>query len=407
MAAGNLLVAQGGGPTAVINCSLVGTIVEANKYKNESIKNIIGAVNSIDGLLEENFIDLGKESTGTLKKIYNRPGAALGSCRRKLREEDYGRIIEILKKYNVRYFLYIGGNGSMHTAHKVNELAKYIGYELNVIGIPKTIDNDLAFTDHCPGFGSAARFIAALTKEIGIDVESLPPPITVIETPGRNAGWLAASSSLAKVKEGDAPNLIYIPEKPFNMDSFLSDVSDTYGKYRRAVIVVCEGLKDVKGMYLGGVTTESSKDGFGRNLPGGAASFLAGKISENLKLRARHEKPGLAARASAEFISEVDKKEAHLAGITAVDYALAGLSGVMVTLIRENDKKYLCSTGKIPLEKVAISEKPLPDNYINSKCNYVTENFFNYCRPLIGKPLKTFGKFESHKFIIYSKQVME
>lgn len=397
MATANLLIAQGGGPTAVINCSLVGIIDKVNKYKNRSIKNILGAVKSINGIIEENFIDLGMESKSILKQIYNKPGAALGSCRRKMNEEDYGRIIDVFKKYDVRYFLYIGGNGSMHTAFKVNSLAEDIGYDLNVIGIPKTIDNDLAYTDHCPGFGSAARYIASFTKEIGIDVESLPPPVTVIETPGRNAGWLAAASSLAKDEEDDAPNLIYLPEKLFNLDRFLSDVSNIFDKIGRVVIVVCEGLKDEKGQYLGGIKSQASKDGFGRNLPGGAASFLAEQISDKLKLRARHEKPGLAARASAMYVSKVDQKEAYMAGVTAVDFALAGFSGVMVNLIRENGKKYFCRNGKISLEKVSISEKLLPDNFINSKGNYVTKSFLKYCRPLIGEPLQTFCKLKSHK----------
>jgi len=213
MAAGNLLIAQGGGPTAVINCSLVGVIDEAKRLKAKGPRKIIGALRSIDGLIEEDLIDLGKESGSLLKKIYNTPGAALGSCRRKMQEEDYGRILEVFKKYDVRYFLYNGGNGSMYTAHKINKLAVETGYELNVIGIPKTIDNDLAHTDHTPGFGSAAKFIAAATREIGWDIKSLPTPVSIIETPGRNAGWLAAASILAKQEDGDAPNFIYLPER--------------------------------------------------------------------------------------------------------------------------------------------------------------------------------------------------
>ena len=198
---GNLLVAQGGGPTAVINRSLVGVIEEAKRWKARGIGRIIGALHSIDGILAEDFIDLGRESSSSLNMIAEKPGAALGSCRRKMAEEDYGRIVEVLRKYNIRFFFYIGGNGSMHTVHKVNEIARSIGYELMAIGIPKTIDNDLAYTDHCPGFGSAAKYVASVTREIGLDVESLPPPVSVIETLGRNTGWLAASAALATEEE--------------------------------------------------------------------------------------------------------------------------------------------------------------------------------------------------------------
>lgn len=397
MAAGNLLVAQGGGPTAVINCSLVGVIEEAKRLKTKGIGKIIGARQSIDGLIDENLIDLGKENPSSLKQIYNTPGAALGSCRRSMKEEDYGRILEVFKKYDIRYFLYIGGNGSMHTAFKIEQLAQHIEYDLRVIGIPKTIDNDLAYTDHTPGFGSAARYVASVTREIGLDIKSLPTPVSIIETLGRNTGWLAAASSLAKEEEGDAPNLIYFPERPFMLDSFLADVEKVYGRYGRAVIVVSEGLKDESGLYLGGVKAEASKDGFGRNLPGGAASFLAEQISERLKLRARSEKPGLAARTSIEYVSTVDQSEAFLAGKAAVQYAVQGKSGVMITLKREDNIKYRCGISDIPLEKVAIAEKLLPVEFINSEGNYATAAFIEYCRPLIGKPIHTFPSLEGHK----------
>lgn len=396
MARGNLLVAQGGGPTAVINCSLVGVIEQAKKTDN--IKGIIGALRSIDGLLEEDFIDLRKEGSSTLNGIYHKPGAALGSCRRKMLPEDYARIVEILKAYDVRYFLYIGGNGSMHTAHKVDEAAKAIGYELNVIGIPKTIDNDLAFTDHCPGFGSAARYVASVTREIGIDIASLPTPVSVIETLGRNAGWLAAAASLAVEKKGDAPNLIYFPERTFRLESFLEDVSDVYDRYARAVIVVSEGLKDETGQYLGGVRAEASRDGFGRGLPGGAASFLAEQISEKLKLRARSEKPGLAARTSSEYISTLDQVEAYMVGQAGVTSAAKGLTGLMMTIEREKSDEYKCGIGSAPLEKVAISEKLLPDHFINEKGNYVTDAFIQYCKPLIGEEVRSYADFEAHKY---------
>ncbi|MHB8336261.1 MAG: 6-phosphofructokinase [Ignavibacteriaceae bacterium] len=401
MSAGNLLVAQGGGPTAVINCSLVAVIEEVKRRQVKGSGKIVGALRSIDGLIDEDFIDLGKERSSNLKKICEAPGAALGSCRRKMKEEDYARILEIFKKYDIRYFFYIGGNGSMYTANALNKLAIEIGYDLNVVGIPKTIDNDLGHTDHTPGFGSAARFIASTTREIGLDIKSLPTPISIIETPGRNAGWLAAASSLAKEEEGDAPNFIYMPERELKLDGFLSDVESSYAKYGRAVIIVSEGIKDESGHYLGAVKSEASRDGFGRGLPGGAAAYLAEKVSDILKLRARYEKPGLGARTSVKYVSEVDRKEALLVGKKAVSLALKGMSGIMVTLEREKSKKYICKTGTVDLEDVAMDEKLIPSEFINANGNYVTDAFINYCVPLIGKPIQSFLSLTGHKLRIY------
>ncbi len=396
MTSGNLLVAQGGGPTAVFNFSLLGVVEEAKRLKSQGIGKIIGALRSIDGLLDEDLIDLGKESQSNLRQVAMNPGAALGSCRRRMAEEDYGKILEVFRKYDVRYFFYIGGNGSMYTVHKVDQLARSVGYVLNAVGIPKTIDNDLAFTDHCPGFGSAARYFASVTREIGLDVASLPPPVSVIETLGRNTGWLAASASLANDGEGDAPNLIYFPERVFSLSRFLSDVSDVYDKWGRAVIVVSEGLKDKTGQYLGGVNAKASKDGFGRNLPGGASSYLAAKIAEKLKLRARSEKPGLAARTGVEYVSSVDRKEAYLVGQSAVRAAVNGKSGVMMTLERAAGNRYHCSIGEAPLEKVAKAEKLLPASFINKKGNYVTEAFLRYCRPILGDTIRKFPDLSKH-----------
>ncbi len=397
MSGGNLLVAQGGGPTAVINCSLVGVIEEAKRAKSGTIGKIIGARHGVNGMIDEDLVDLGRETPSTLKQVFNKPSAALGSCRRTMKEEDYGLILETLQKYDIRYFFYIGGNGSMHTAHKVSEVAQNAGYELMAIGIPKTVDNDLAYTDHCPGFGSAARYFASVTREIGLDVESLPPPISIIETLGRNTGWLAASAALAEEKKGDAPNLIYVPERPFSLEEFLTDVEEVYRKYGRAVIVVSEGLKDEKGNYLGGVRADASRDGFGRGLPGGAAAFLSAKIAEELKLRARSEKPGLAARTGIEYVSTVDQEEAHLVGKNAVWYALDGKSGVMMTLDRSKGKKYHCHVGSVPLQNVAIAEKLLPAEFVNARGNYVTEKFIDYCRPIIGGPVRSFPGLVGHK----------
>jgi ATP-dependent phosphofructokinase / diphosphate-dependent phosphofructokinase len=398
MAAGNILIAQGGGPTAVINCSLVGVIDEAARLGKNKIKGIAGALHAIDGIINDDLVDLGKESSAVLKRIYHTPGAALGSSRRKIEPDDYGRIVEIFKRHDIRYFLYAGGNGSMHTAYRVDECARSIGYELTVVGIPKTIDNDLAYTDHCPGFGSAARYVATVTREIGIDIESLPTPVSVIETLGRNAGWLAAASSLAREHDGDAPNLIYAPERPFTIDTVLADVQNVYDKLGRVVIVVSEGLKDASGSYLGGNTNKAAQDGFGRDLPGGAAAFLASEISHRLHLRARSEKPGLAARSSIENVSAVDQKEAYLVGKAAVRTAVRGTSGVMMTLERPTGKGYRCVVGTVSLQDVAIAEKLLPDAFIASRGNDVTEAFVRYCTPLVGGPIHTFSSLRKRTF---------
>jgi len=398
--AGNLLVAQGGGPTAVINCSLVGVIEEAKSFQGEGIDKIIGALQSVDGLIKENLVDLGLENSTNLKKICGRPGAALGSCRRKVTEEDCERILEVFKKYDVHYFLYNGGNDSMYTAHNVEKLAQSIGYELSVVGIPKTIDNDLAFTDHCPGFGSAARFIATATREIGIDIESLPTPVSIIETMGRNAGWIAAASAIAADNEGDAPNLIYFPENSFNIDLFLSDVATVFSKWGRVVVVVSEGIKDAAGQYLGSIKSEAAKDGFGWAMPGGTATFLSGLVAEKLKLRSRSEKPGLAGRTSIANVSLVDQGEAYLVGQAAVRAVLAGKSGIMMTLQRDAGSSYKCSIGEAPLEKVANAEKLLPPEFMNSKRNYISDAFLEYCKPLIGDPIRSFASLNLHRLVV-------
>ncbi len=398
MTTGNLLVAQGGGPTAVINCSLVGVIEEAKHYQPQKIKYIIGSIGGMDGIIKENMINLGREKVSDLKQICQKPGAELGSSRREMKESDYGRILSVFKKYDIRYFFYIGGNGSMYTAQKIDELAKDLGYDLKVVGVPKTIDNDLVGTDHCPGFGSAARYIASVTREIGLDIKSLPTPISVIEVLGRNTGWLAAASSLAKEKEGDAPNLIYVPEKKFNLDIFLSDVKKAYKKLGRAVVVVSEGIQDEQGRYLGGIMTEASHDRFGRSLAGGAAAYLVEKISQHLQLRARSEKPGLAARTGIEYISKIDQTEAYGVGTTAVNHAVKKRGGVMMSIERKSGREYQYDIGNIPLKNAALSEKKLPDYFVNKEGNYVADSFRDYCRPLIGDPIRSFGRLSKYEF---------
>lgn len=392
---GNLIIAQGGGPTAVINNSLCGIIEGA--FKHKEIKGIYGALNGINGVLNKEIIDLNKESQLAIKSLKNTPGSALGSCRRKLEEKDYERIIEVFMMYKIRYFFYIGGNDSMDTVNKVHHIALKRGYELRAIGVPKTVDNDLTHTDHCPGYGSAARYIAISTMEVGIDNESLPPPICIIETMGRNTGWLAAASLLAKEREEDAPHLIYVPERKFNTEAFLEDVNRIYKRLKRVTIVASEGVKDEYDKYLGSAGSNISRDGFGHSLPGGAGGFMADLISARLKLRARYEKPGICARASILCVSKTDQKEAYIVGTAAVKEAVRGMSGYMIGLDRKRGLVYNCITTLIDLKDVANAERMLPDKFITKESNFIKDSFRKYALPLIGEPLPRYVRLKKYR----------
>ena len=391
MASRNLLVAQGGGPTAVINSSLLGVIDEA--LRRREINGIYGALYGIEGVLREEIIDLKGQDEDLLRGLRRTPGAALGSCRRRLNEKDCRRVLEVFKAHDIGFFLYIGGNDSMDTADKIDRLASELGYDVNVIGVPKTVDNDLAYTDHCPGYGSAARYMAISTLELGLDNRSLPTPITIIEAMGRNTGWLVASTSLARRGPEDAPHLIYFPEAGFSEDKFLSDVEEVYERLGRAVIAVSEGLKNESGEYLGASRREVTRDGFGHKLPGGASAYLADLIAAKLKIRCRYEKPGLLARASIAHVSKVDRREAYRIGRAAVRQAVRE-GGYMMTLIRERGERYRVRIGRVELSKVANVERPMPKNYINADGNDVTEDFVRYAKPLIGGPLPDYVQLE-------------
>jgi 6-phosphofructokinase 1 len=389
------MVAQGGGPTPVINCSLLGVVEKAAKYSG--VKGIFGALGGITGVLEERMIDLRKERKSVLSGLVRTPGAALGSSRRKVDDEDCRQILSVFARYNIRYFFYIGGNDSMDTANKINVLAGVKGYDLRVIGIPKTVDNDLEYSDHSPGYGSAARYVATITREIGIDNESLSPPVCVIETMGRDAGWVAAASALAKEKPEDAPHLIYLPEREVNIETLLKDVKEMHARLGRTTLVVSEGIKDEAGEYLGAVKSEVLKDNFGHRLLGGSGAYIAGLITERLNLRTRYEKPGLCGRTSMAHASTIDRREAYMAGRTAVRYAKSGKTGYMVVLVRDREEPYHCSTGLVELGKVANAQKLLPDEFVSPDGNSATEAFRRYCLPLIGSPLSKYvrlGKYQ-------------
>jgi 6-phosphofructokinase 1 len=375
---GNMLIAHGGGPTPVINASLQGA-VEAAKEQGR-IGKIYGARFGAEGILKGDLLDLGSFPQAEIAKLKQTPASAIGSCRRKLKEEDYPEVLECFKKFDVRYFFYNGGNDSMDTCNRIHKLAMKAGYELNIIGIPKTIDNDLAETDHSPGFPSAARYVAVSSLELAMDAAALPIHVVVMETMGRNAGWITAASVLFS---GSMPceNLVYLPERPLAKERFLEDVEKAWSKGRGVLVTASEGLKDQHGRAYGDTGV---KDGFGHTIPGGTAQALADIIVGNIKIKARSEKPGLLGRVSITHRPVIDIKEAYDVGAFAVKSAVHEKSGFMVGIEVIRKPSYSSQLKLIDLEKVANIEKCFPDEWINSEGNGVNVGFFDYCSDLIG-----------------------
>ena len=393
---GNMLIAQSGGPTVVINQSLVGAIIEARKHKE--IKSIYGALHGVKGILEEDFIDLKKESTSNLKKVAFTPCAALGSVRKKPDEEECEKIFKIMQKYDVRYFFYIGGNDSAETAHILNENAKKVGYEFRCFHIPKTIDNDLRESDHTPGYGSAAKFVAMAVMGDNLDNRSLPG-IKIDVIMGRHAGFLVAATSLAKIYEDDGPHLIYFPEKPFIMDKFLSDVDKIYKKYGRCLITVSEGISDEKGQPIAAKFTQEIDAHGNVQLSGTGAlgDLLASIVKKELKPgRVRADTFGYLQRSFPAIYSDVDAKEAYEVGEFAVKMAVSGDIDGSVSIKRKNSKKYSVYYEVVPLSKVAKETRSMPSKFINRGGNFVTGAFIKYAKPLIGK-LPEIGKLKKVK----------
>jgi len=383
---GNLIIGQSGGATAVINASLVGAVNAA--FGDQRIDGIYGMLNGIQGLLKEDIIDLRQQPSALWPQLLHTPSAALGSCRYKLQEHDLEHIIEILRNHNIRYMLYIGGNDSADTAHRLTQAARQLNYELFIISIPKTIDNDLPLTDHCPGYGSAARFLAQATQDSTMNTLSIPwhYPVKIIETMGRDAGWLTASAALGKRDEDDAPHILLIPEQPFVEDRFLTQVESVYKRLGYVIIVAAETIRDPQGQALGAVG-QAGVDAFQHPLLSGAAQYLVELVKRKLNLRARFDKPGDLQRMAATSISFTDRDEAYLVGEMGVQALLAGESDKMVTLIRHDDPGYHCITGLAELAQVANVQRLLPDTYLNKDKTMVTQAFFDYALPLIGEPL--------------------
>ncbi|WP_088187319.1 diphosphate--fructose-6-phosphate 1-phosphotransferase [Desulfosporosinus sp. FKA] len=380
---GNLLIVHGGGPTAVINASLYGAIEEAKIHRE--ITGIYGATGGIEGILKEGLIDLRQQPDSSLRRLPFTPASAIGTSRTRLSETDYETILANLLKKKIKYLLFNGGNGSMDTCGKIFRLARE--HDIRVLGIPKTVDNDIAVTDHSPGFGSAARFIAATTAEVAQDVKSMPIHVCIIEAMGRNAGWITAASALAQKKSDDAPHLIYVPERAFDSEAFLEDVQERHKEYGGVVVVVSEGIKDSQGNSVVPPLMTKGRDVYF----GDVGTHLAMLVIKELGIKARSEKPGIIGRASIAYQSSRDREEAILAGAYSVQAALQGETGKMVGFKRISNQPYQCEPMLIPLEEVMMHEKKLPNQYINERGNGVTPEFIEYCRPLIGEPLLTFS----------------
>ena len=387
---GSAIIGQSGGPSSVINSSILGAIKTA--LKAEEITRVYGASNGIIGVLNDELYDLNLEDPSELELLRYTPASALGSCRHKLPELDkdeyeYKRILEVFKKYNVRYFFYNGGNDSMDTCNKISKYCMKNGYECRVMGIPKTIDNDLFGTDHCPGFASAAKYIATSIAEITLDTRVYDyGNISIVEIMGRNAGWLAASAALSNLN-GKGVDLIYLPEVPFDLEKFIDEVNDIYEAQGKVVVAVSEGIKDENGVYISEYTSKNKeKDKFGHIQMGGLAQFLAQQIKARTGAKIRGIELSLLQRCAAHLASKTDYDEAFMAGKAAVENAIDGVSDMMVAFKCSRGKTiddYKCEIELIPLEKVANFEKKVPLEWINKKGNNVKKEFIDYVLPLI------------------------
>jgi len=382
----NALYAQSGGVTAVINATAGALILEAKK--SNKIGKVYAAKNGILGVLREDLIDTSKESNNSLLSLKYRPGGVFGSCRFKLKdletsEKEYKRLIEVFKAHNIGYFFYNGGNDSADTAFKVSQIGKKLNYPIQCIAIPKTVDNDLVLTDCCPGFGSAAKYIATSTLEASLDVQSMSETSTkvfILEVMGRHAGWMAASSALARKCKGDAPHIILMPEITFKQREFLSLVKKTVSNNGYCVVVVSEGVKNSKGKFL---SESNTKDAFGHTQLGGVAPFISELINNKLKLKNHWAVSDYLQRSASHIASKVDQAHAEAVGAHAVKYALADMNGVMPIIVRVKSSKYKWTIEPAPLSKIANLEKKLPKSFIAKNGMDVTSKAIDYLSPLI------------------------
>ncbi len=382
---------QSGGSTPVLNRSLRGIVAEAEE--KSAFGRILGARHAMDGVVEGRLVDLGRYGKTWWRRVGSTPGGVLGSSRRGVREDDAPATLRTIRNNDIRYLFTIGGNDSAENSRRVAEQARLAGIALTVVNVPKTIDNDLVLTDHTPGYGSAARFVALAAMGAGRDAETMGPaaPITIIEVMGRDAGWLAASAALAKREERDAPHLIAVPEVAIDVDRFLGGIEDAYRRYGVAVAVVAENARGPDGP-LGSQPTPSRVDDFGHAYYEGPARYLAALAEKRLGVRVRAEKPGTIQRSMASCVSSTDAAEAEMAGRAAVRYALEGATDRMVTLVRGDGDAYSCTTGLAPLAEVAGRVRTMPPSYLDPGNHTVTDEFLRYARPLVGAPLPRFER---------------
>ncbi len=386
---GACILGQSGGPTAVINASAQGVIETA--LKADCITRVLGAANGIRGVLDDRLYDMGKEDPAEIALLSHTPSSALGSCRYKLADPeqddtDYRRILEIFRKYDVRYFFYNGGNDSMDTCNKISKYMQKVGYECRIMGVPKTIDNDLYGTDHCPGYASAAKYIATSCAEVWQDAHVYDTGmVTVVEIMGRHAGWLAGAAALANLT-GCGPDLVYLPEVDFDMDQFVADVTDIYNRTGKCLVAASEGIHYPDGRFVSEAQT-SATDGFGHAQLGGLAVMLADVIQKKTGAKVRGIELSLLQRCGAHLASQTDISEAYMAGQTAVESAISGITDRMVAFECSRDGGYVCRPKLIGLTEVANVEKKVPREWINAAGNGVEQPFIDYVLPLIqGEP---------------------
>ncbi|MBQ4443608.1 MAG: 6-phosphofructokinase [Clostridia bacterium] len=385
---GAAIFGQSGGPSSVINSSAAGVFLEALKH-SDVITNVYGAAHGIKGILDEQFYDIGKEDVKELELLKNTPSSALGSVRYKLKaadvdDTDYKRLLEVFKKYNIRYFFYNGGNDSMDTCNKVSKYMQQSGYECRVMGVPKTIDNDLFGTDHCPGYGSAAKYIATSIMELKLDATVYNTGmVCVLEVMGRNAGWLTAAAQLATYK-GLGADLIYLPETPFDVDEFLASVKEICAKQNnKCMVVVSEGIKNAEGKYVGEFVA-SKTDLFGHAQLGGVGQMLADMVKNELGVKVRAIEFSLLQRCAAHLASKVDVEEAFASGAYAVKAAIAGETDKMVILKRDySAKEYKCEPALMDVALAANTEKKIPAEWILPAGKGLTQAYVDYALPLI------------------------
>lgn len=406
----NLAIGQSGGPTAVINATLAGILTQALVLGKFDA--IYGLEHGLEGALTDEWIDLSGLTDETLNTLAHTPGAALGSSRRKLNEADYARVIEVFHARDIHHFAYIGGDGSMWVANHLSEIAAAQRYELHIVGVPKTIDNDLPCTDHTPGYGSAARFLALAARDAGLDLEAMQTfdDVVILEAMGRDTGWLAAASALLKESDDDAPQLVYVPEIPFDEAQFIDDIAQVHNRLGRVFVVAAEGIRTPNGQFVGGRAMNDSTDPLGRTvfaLTPGVAAYLTERVRDRLGLQTRFFRPSLIGRSLSACVSEVDRTEAYQVGETAARLLADGQGGVMVSIPSLNPSPLhregletppphcmerglgggdkLPYTSTIPLAEVARADiKHLPRAYLNAAGNGVTPAFREYALPLIG-----------------------